>query len=112
MKGKLGVINSFRSVYASSLICSLFLLLVLRRGKSSFLFSLQHQEHRTISLMLFGVSGDQSLQEKKAWFRLQFPVLTLTETCSLFHFITELLPCPPALPAGVDFMEEFSFKDH
>lgn len=71
------MINSFRSVYTASLLCSLFLSLVLRRGKSSFLFSLQHREHRTISLMLLGVSGDQSLQEKKGMVQTPVPHLDL-----------------------------------
>lgn len=70
-------ISSFRSVYAASLPCALFLSLVLRRGKSSFLFSLQHREHRTISLMLPGVSGDQSLQEKKGMVQAPVPHLDL-----------------------------------
>ena len=40
---KLGVINSFRPVYISSLVWSVsFPFLVLSRGKASFLFLLQH----------------------------------------------------------------------
>ena len=98
VKGKPGVINSFRSVYASSLICSLFPLLVLRRGKSSFLFSLQHQEPRTISLMLFGVSGDQSLQEKKGLVQTPVPCLDLdwdVLLVPLHHRAPSTPSCPP-----------------
>ncbi|XP_069420829.1 HLA class II histocompatibility antigen, DQ alpha 2 chain-like isoform X6 [Ovis canadensis] len=48
-----------------------------RRAMSHGLKDGKHQEHRTISLMLLGVSGDQSLQEKKGMVQAPVPHLDL-----------------------------------
>lgn len=108
LKGALGLAPSGLCNTASTLPCALFLSLVLQERKvfiSVFAAASGAQDHQPHAAWCFRWSVF-----RKAWFRLQFPILTLTETCSLVRLSQSSFPRPPALSLlGQTFMEEFSF---